>query len=251
LFASAPAWKVANRLAVEGHGIFGRIEADLCGQTYCRGGDQEKVTTHKWTTASVSLAARVRQPVIMSSNAHYVVASRSSSGLLGRSGPAALARIENRPTGGGSIFHIRNGSSQPLTAYLIELGTIRKFLFVSAGRRHEPMAPGEIKQIQVTNMTVGAVPDYVKMQAAIYADGTSSGIPEKITQLVERRKAVLETTRELIRRLEKISDSTAAVADLKQWTDSMQPPRPCQSQLASGGESGSVRGLIRTDIRLS
>ena len=52
-------------------------------------------------------------------------------------------------------------------------------------------------------MTVGAVPDYVKMQAAIFGDGTTSGIPEKVALLVGRRRATLETTRELIRRCEK------------------------------------------------
>jgi len=35
---------------------------------------------------------------------------------------------------------------------------------------------GGEKRIQVENMTVGAVPDYVKMQAAIYADGSTAGV---------------------------------------------------------------------------
>src|SRR5258708_40278113 len=69
-------------------------------------------------------------------------------------------------------------------------------------------------------MTVGAVPDYVKLQAAIYADGTASGIPEKAAQLIARRRVMLETTRELIRRLEKGADKAA----LNEWVASM--PRP-------------------------
>ena len=68
-------------------------------------------------------------------------------------------------------------------------------------------------------MTVGAVPDYVKVQAALYADGSASGLAGKIAQLIECRRAVLATMRELIRRVEKAgSDKAALVAELKQWS---------------------------------
>jgi len=83
------------------------------------------------------------------------------------------------------------------------------------------------KRIQISNMTVGAVPDYVKMQAAIFADGSSSGMPEKVTQLVERRRFTLATTRELIGRLEKAQSAGTAkalvIADLRQWAGSIEP----------------------------
>ena len=76
-------------------------------------------------------------------------------------------------------------------------------------------------------MTVGAVPDYVKIQAALYADGSSSGSDEKVAQLVQRRRFLLQTTRELIARLGKIppgaSSTASAVAELKLWAGSMQP----------------------------
>ena len=68
-------------------------------------------------------------------------------------------------------------------------------------------------------MTAGAVPDYMKLTAAIFEDGSTAGAPEKVTQFIERRKAVLETTRELIKRLEK----GAGKAELQQWADSLQP----------------------------
>jgi hypothetical protein len=83
----------------------------------------------------------------------------------------------------------------------------------------EPLAPGTEKRIQVTNMTAGAVPDYMKIQAAVYADGSTAGVPGKVTQLIERRKAVLATTRELIGKIEK----GATAGDLKKWADSLQP----------------------------
>ncbi|MGA3189337.1 MAG: hypothetical protein ABSF22_19715, partial [Bryobacteraceae bacterium] len=70
-----------------------------------------------------------------------------------------------------------------------------------------------------TNMTAGAVPDYVKLTAAIFADGSTAGVPEKVTQFIDRRRAVLATTRDLISRLEK----GATKEDLMKWADSLQP----------------------------
>jgi hypothetical protein len=134
---------------------------------------------------------------------------------------AQLPDLRTEPIGGGTVFFVKNTSSQPLTAYLIQLVNYPGSSYslwqdeISA----EPLAPGAEKRIQVTNMTAGAVPDYMHLTAAIFADGSTAGIPEKVTQFIERRKAVLETTRELIRRLEK----GATRADLKQWADALQP----------------------------
>jgi hypothetical protein len=141
--------------------------------------------------------------------------------------PLPELRIE--PTAGGSVFYVRNVASQPLTGFLIELVNYpgSSYSLWQDAFGSEAIAPGVEKRIPVTNMTVGAVPDYVKMQAALYADGSSSGIPEKAAQLVERRRATLETTRELIRRLEKAEAAgvakEAVASELKQWADSMQP----------------------------
>jgi len=134
---------------------------------------------------------------------------------------AQLPELRTEPIGGGTVFFVKNTSSQPLTAYLIELVNYpgSSYSLWQDEVASEPVAPGAEKRIQVTNMTAGAVPDYMKIQAAIYADGSTAGIPEKVTQFIERRKAVLATTRELIGRLEK----GAGAADLKQWADSLQP----------------------------
>ncbi len=141
--------------------------------------------------------------------------------------PLPILRIE--PTAGGSIFYVKNTSTQPVTAYLIELVNYPGSSYSLWGEEitGQPIAPGVEKKVSVSNMTVGAVPDYVKLQAAIFADGSSSGIPEKVTQIVERRRALLETTRELIRRLEKPGVAKAALAaDLAQWNDSLQSATP-------------------------
>jgi hypothetical protein len=135
-----------------------------------------------------------------------------------------LPELRTEATNAGSIFHIRNAGSQPLTAYLIELVNYPGSYFAlwqddPAG----PLAPGAEKEIHTTNMIVGAAPDYVKLQAAIYADGSSAGIPDKVAMILDRRKAVLATTRELIAKLEKPGDKANIVAGLKQWADSLQP----------------------------
>jgi hypothetical protein len=133
---------------------------------------------------------------------------------------AQLPELRTEPIGGGSVFFVKNTSSQPLTAYLIELVDYPGSSYLLwIDEPADPVAPGIEKRIQVANMTAGAVPDYMKIQAAIYADGSTAGVPEKVTQFIERRKAVLATTRELIGRIEK----GATKADLKKWADSLEP----------------------------
>ena len=134
---------------------------------------------------------------------------------------AQLPELRTEPIGGGSVFFVKNTASEPLTGYLIELVDYpgSSYSLWVDEITSEPVAAGAEKRIQVTNMTAGAVPDYMKIQAAIYADGSTAGVPEKVAQFIERRKAVLATTRELIGRIEK----GAAKADLKQWADSLQP----------------------------
>jgi hypothetical protein len=142
----------------------------------------------------------------------------------------ALPELRIEPTTGGSIFYVRNSSSQSLTAWLIELVDYpgSSYSLWQDDITNQPIPPGGEKRIPVTNMTVGAVPDYVKMRAALYADGSTAGIPEKVDLLVARRRRVLETTRELIGRLEKAQsagkDKAAVIADLRQWFDTMEPP---------------------------
>ena len=105
----------------------------------------------------------------------------------------ALPELRTEPTTGGSIFYVKNVASQPVTAFLIELvnypGSYYSLWQDEAA--HELIAPGAEKRIPVNNMTVGAVPDYVKLQAAVFADGSTAGIPEKVTQIVERRRYIL------------------------------------------------------------
>ena len=162
--------------------------------------------------------------------------------------PLPDLRIE--PTAGGSIFYIRNGSTQPLTAYLIELVDYpgSSYSLWQDDVTTQPLAPGGEKRISVANMTVGAVPDYVKMRAALYADGSSAGIPEKVEQLVARRHTALETTRDLIGRLEKAQSAgtpkAAVIPDLKEWAASLQPAGKGNRNSPAALNQGVKRSVI-------
>ncbi len=141
--------------------------------------------------------------------------------------PLPGLRVE--PIGGGTAFTVTNTASQPLTAYLIELvgypGSSYVLIEDDIG---SPIPPNGDKRIEVGNMIPGAAPNYVKLQAAIYADGTSSGIPEKVAQIIEHRRLTLQTTREAIQRLEKAKAGSTAkdalIANFKQWSDSIPVP---------------------------
>ncbi len=152
-----------------------------------------------------------------------------------------LPELRTEPTDGGSVFRIRNTSSQPLTAYLIELIDYPgSYYALWQDEIASPIPPGGEKRIPVTNMTVGAVPDYVKLQAALYADGSSSGVPEKVVQFIERRKFTLETTRQLIGRIEK----GASIAELKQWAESFPPPTRSNRTSQTTVNNTAARALI-------
>jgi hypothetical protein len=133
---------------------------------------------------------------------------------------APLPGLRVEPATGSSILFVHNAAGQPpLTAFLVELvhypGSY--YQLWDDDITTQPIAPDAEKRISISNMTVGAVPNYVKLTAAIYADGTTAGVPEKISELVARRKFLLETTRELIVRV----DKPGAATDLKQWADSL------------------------------
>jgi hypothetical protein len=154
---------------------------------------------------------------------------------------APLPQLRIEPTGGGSIFYIHNPASQPLTAYLIELVNYPGSYYVFwQDDVTKPVAAGADLRIQVGNMIVGAAPDYVKMRAALFADGSSSGVPEKVTALIERRRSLLATTRELIRRLEK----GATASDLKQWAATIPDPTRANRTSQPAINQAAAKSLI-------
>ncbi len=163
---------------------------------------------------------------------------------------AVLPNLRIEPTTGGSIFYVKNLSSQPLTAYVIELVDYpgSSFEFWPDDIRSAAIAPGQEKRIPVGNMTVGAVPDYVKLQAAIYADGSTAGIAELVAKLVARRRFTLETVRDLVARV-KAPKETAA-ASLRDSAKSMVAPAKADktSQTALNQAAGRALYLETADF---
>ena len=147
---------------------------------------------------------------------------------LGAAPPLPELRVEPAPR--GSVLYLRNVHSQPLIAFLVELVDYPGSSFSHSTDEvgTEGIPPGVEKAYPVSSMLVGAVsPEYVKVLAAVYADGSASGNPEKIKLLIARRKGRLETTRELIRRIE-TAQSTGTpkpelVESLKRWSESAEP----------------------------
>ena len=172
--------------------------------------------------------------------------------FLAQAGRAAqpLPVLHTEPIPGGSVFRVANTGSQPVTAFLIELvnypGSYYSLWEDEAAA--DLIAPGAEKRIQVTNMTVGAVPDYVKLQAALFADGSSAGVPEKVAQMVERRRFTLATIRELIARIEKAQAASTPVPDLvaalKGWAQSLQPARRADPTAPATINNAAARAAI-------
>lgn len=152
--------------------------------------------------------------------------------LLLAAGLAAAAAVEPplpalrvAPADGGSLLYVKNIAAKPLTACLVEIvdypGSNFSHGYDTYADDDAPdgIAPQEERRIQVGEMLPGAVPDYVKVRAAIFADGSTAGPPAKVAELVNRRRILLEITRELIVHIAEAAKKDAAIADLREWLD--------------------------------
>lgn len=157
--------------------------------------------------------------------------------------PAPLPELKVEATDGGSAFNIRNTGAQPVTAFLIELvgypGSGYQLWVDDMGR--EPIAPGATRRIPIVNMTVGAAPEYVKLQAALYAGGGAAGTPEKVAELVNLRKQKLATAAELAARIEK----GEGIAELRAWAATIPTPARAQRNTPQALLDNSKRDQIR------
>ncbi|MBN9661126.1 MAG: hypothetical protein J0H49_23240 [Acidobacteria bacterium] len=163
-----------------------------------------------------------------------------------------LPELKVDASDGGSVLRVRNTSSQPVVGFMIELVNYPGswFAFWQDETTAEPIKPGEERRISITNMTVGAAPEYVKLQAAVFADGSTAGVPERVPVLVERRKQILATVTELVARLSKAEaagQSGAAVAlELKKWDESIAGPTRSNRAKQDGIVAAAVKGRIET-----
>lgn len=161
-----------------------------------------------------------------------------------------LPELKVDASDGGSVLRVRNTASQPVVAFMIELVNYPGswFAFWQDETTAEPIKPGEERRIPITNMTVGAAPEYVKMQAAVFADGSTAGVPERVPVLVERRKQLLATVTELVARLSKAEaagqSGAAAAEDVKKWADSIAGPTRSNRAKQEGIVAAAVKGRI-------
>ena len=161
-----------------------------------------------------------------------------------------LPELRTEPTAGGSVFYIKNNSTEALSSYLIELVDYpgSSYSLWQDETVAEPIPPQGTQRIQVANMTVGAVPDYVKIRAALYAGGATAGVPEKVAQLLDRRRVTLETIRQLAGRIEKAqaegTPKSDLLAALKQWADTLQPAGKGNRNSQAAINQAAARGVV-------
>jgi|SRR5579883_3054185 len=161
---------------------------------------------------------------------------------------ASLPELRTEPMEGGSTFHIRNTAGVPLTGYLIELVDYPGSSFTMIQDElltGNPIAPGADRTLSVNSMTPGAVPEYVKLTAALFADGSSAGDPAKVARLQTRREFLRETARELARRLREGKTQPDLAPSLKSWAEASFPP-PTKSNRNSQAAINNVaaHGLV-------
>jgi hypothetical protein len=164
---------------------------------------------------------------------------------------AELPQLRVEPVAAASNFYIKNISSQPLTAYLVELDGYPGSAFgvIEDAATSEPLAPGTEKKLHVSDMTAGAAPEYVKVESALYADGSTGGSPEKVQELLDHRRFMLETTRELTSRLQKAkaagTSNIVTAQELKEWANTMKPSTNHSARYSSKGlNNADARKLI-------
>jgi hypothetical protein len=165
----------------------------------------------------------------------------------------SLPELRTDAVPAGSVFLVRNTAAQPLTAYLIELVEYpgSSYTLFQDGP-DAAIAPGAEKRIPVTNMTLGAAPEYVKITAAIFGDGSSAGNADRVALIVARRKAILETSRGLIERLEKARASGASkdavIADFRQLANSQLPQGRARGMTGAAVGGAAARQAIADAI---
>jgi hypothetical protein len=164
--------------------------------------------------------------------------------------PAPEVRVE--AVDAGSIIYVKNTAPQPLTAFLVELVGYPGSSFALAQEElPEGIAPGVERRIPVRSMLVGAAPDYVKITAAIFADKTTLGPPDKVSRLTAARKTTLAAVRDAIRAVEGARDRDTALAALRQVRNGGRVIEDATTRLEKGTVRETAAWLKRAEAALS
>lgn len=150
-----------------------------------------------------------------------------------------LPTLRAEPVEEGSAIWVRNTAPAPLTAFVIEIvdypgtnfGVVRDEIW------GKPIAAGEERELRVSSLMPGTVPKYLKVRAAIYADGTTAGEAEKIVMLLDERRKRLRAIRAVLARIAGMpagAGETAIMEDLQRWRSSLEPElRPAANEVIS------------------
>src|SRR5262245_42896304 len=91
---------------------------------------------------------------------------------------AQLPQMRVEPAGEGSLIYLRNVAPSALVAWTVELVGYPGSSFIHTESDSSlAVGPSTERSFRVASKMVGAVPDYMKVTAALYADGTSAGAP--------------------------------------------------------------------------
>jgi neopullulanase len=100
--------------------------------------------------------------------------------------PLPLLRLE--VDGDGCRAFVKNAHSVPLTAFWLEqVGYPGTQWSNWSDASANPLAPGAERNFWFKNQSVCASPDYAKVLAAIYQDGTTAGDPNRIERIIAGR----------------------------------------------------------------
>src|SRR6185369_7707063 len=105
---------------------------------------------------------------------------------------AQLPELRVEAAGEGSLIYLRNLERVPLVAWTVELVGYPGSSFTHTESNPQlAVAPATERSFRVGSKMVGAVPDYMKVTAALYADGGSAGDPTKVNRLIDTQRADL------------------------------------------------------------
>jgi hypothetical protein len=138
------------------------------------------------------------------------------TGIVAAIAQTACPEVKAEPVENGSLIYLRHNEAQPLTGFLIEIVDYpgNRFVYMKDELFGASLAAGEERRIVVNSLMPGTVTDYLKVTAAVYADGATCGKAEKVKLIIDARRQQRELNREIISRIRKAvsaGDSTESL----------------------------------------
>ncbi|HYP05521.1 MAG TPA: hypothetical protein VER03_04730 [Bryobacteraceae bacterium] len=147
--------------------------------------------------------------------------------LLATAAEPPLPSLAAEPVRDGSAIRIRNTATVPLSAFIVEIVDYpgNRFRMVQDELWGQPIASGQQREYRTAALMPGAVPEYLKVQAAIYSDGTTAGQLTHIAILLDGRRISLRGIRAVLDRVSSASplENAHIIASLQAWKETIAP----------------------------